>query len=68
MVQYEPEIGLLLNVDKDHQEIEELMDLFTIFKKHTVKDYIVVNQSNALAKTLSANVKNDFGFETESWF
>jgi UDP-N-acetylmuramate--alanine ligase len=32
VVQYEPEIGLLLNIDKDHQEIEELIELFTFLK------------------------------------
>ena len=67
VVQYEPEIGLLLNVDKDHQEIEELMDLFTTFKKNSQRLF-VVNQSNALSKTLSANINNDFGFETEAGF
>ena len=63
IVQYQPEIGLLLNIDKDHQEIEELQDLFTIFKNNT-KGLFVVNQSNTLAKELSANAANDFGFET----
>src|SRR5690606_2722682 len=28
VIQYTPEIGLLLNIDKDHQEIEELISLF----------------------------------------
>ena len=65
VVQYEPEIGLLLNIDKDHQEIDELIDLFTIFKNNT-NSLFIVNQSNTLAKTLSANVKNDFGFEEEN--
>ena len=32
IVQYHPEVGLLLNIDKDHQEIDELMDIFGIFK------------------------------------
>jgi len=63
IVQYQPEIGLLLNIDKDHQEIEELQDLFTIFKNNT-KGLFVVNQSNTLAKELSANAANDFGFKT----
>ncbi len=58
---------LYLNVDKDHQEIDELMDLIYNFQKNT-KGLFVVNQSNALAKTLSANVDNDFGFETEAGF
>lgn len=35
IVQYKPEIGLLLNVDKDHQEIDELMSLFGIFKTNS---------------------------------
>lgn len=65
VVQYEPEIGLLLNIDKDHQEIDELIELFTIFKNNT-KGLFVVNQSNTLAKSLSANSKNDFGFEDEN--
>lgn len=64
VVQYEPEIGLLLNIDKDHQEIEELIDLFTIFK-HNTKGLFVVNQSNTLAKSLSENRENDFGFENK---
>ena len=64
VVQYEPEIGLLLNIDKDHQEIDELIELFTIFKNNT-NSLFIVNQSNTLAKTLSANSENDFGFENE---
>ena len=62
VVQYEPEIGLLLNNDKDHQEIDELIELFTIFKSNT-KSLFIVNQSNILAKSLSANSRHDFGFE-----
>lgn len=65
VVRYEPEIGLLLNIDKDHQEIDELIDLFTVFKSNT-KGLFVVNQSNTLAKTLSANLDHDFGFEDEN--
>lgn len=33
IIQYKPEIGLLLNIDKDHQEIDELVSIFTTFKK-----------------------------------
>lgn len=65
VVQYEPEIGLLLNIDKDHQEIDELIELFTIFKNNT-KGLFIVNQSNTLAKSLSANAENDFGFEDKN--
>ena len=59
IVQYYPEVGLLLNIDKDHQEINELMDIFGIFKKNT-QQLFVVNRSNALAKKLSVNAVNDF--------
>ncbi|MDQ0475901.1 UDP-N-acetylmuramate--L-alanine ligase [Chryseobacterium sp. MDT2-18] len=64
VVQYEPEIGLLLNIDKDHQEIGELIELFTIFKRNT-KGLFVVNQSNTLGRSLSANSENDFGFQNK---
>ena len=59
IVQYHPEVGLLLNVDKDHQEIDELMQIFGTFRAHT-KRLFVVNQSNPLARKLSAELSNDF--------
>ncbi|MCW4451663.1 Mur ligase family protein [Kaistella sp. BT6-1-3] len=65
VVQYKPEIGLLLNIDKDHQEIDELIELFTVFKNNT-KGLFIVNQSNTLAKSLSAGSSNDFGFENDN--
>ncbi|MGB3006037.1 MAG: Mur ligase domain-containing protein [Chitinophagaceae bacterium] len=58
IVQYKPEIGLLLNIDKDHQEIEELMSLFGTFRDNSKK--FVVNQSHPLTKQLSQNVQYDF--------
>jgi UDP-N-acetylmuramate--alanine ligase len=65
IVQYQPEVGLLLNVDKDHQEIEELMQIFGTFKNNT-KELFIVNQSNALAKQLSQNLKHDFSSDEKS--
>ncbi len=62
IVQYHPEIGLLLNIDKDHQEIDELLNIFGVFKSNT-KKLFVVNQSNKLSKTLSANIKHDFSVD-----
>ncbi len=58
IVEYKPEIGLLLNVDKDHQEISELMDLFSRFHSNSKK--FVVNQSHPLARQHSQDIKNDF--------
>ena len=49
IVQYKPEIGLLLNIDKDHKEIETLLDIFKTFKENSKR--FVVNQSHPLAKT-----------------
>ena len=65
IVQYHPEVGLLLNIDKDHQEIDELMHIFGIFRSHT-KRLFVVNQSNHLSKQLSANSQQDFSTDETS--
>src|SRR3984885_10068074 len=64
IVEYEPEIGVLLNVDKDHQEIDELMSLFTIFKSNCKK--FIVNQSNPLAKQLSQDINQDFSINEDA--
>lgn len=61
IVQYKPAIGLLLNVDKDHKEIDVLMDVFSIFKKNSRQ--FVVNRSHPLARQLSADAKNDFSLD-----
>jgi len=61
IIHYRPEIGLLLNVDKDHKEIDVLMEIFTTFKNNSKK--FVVNQSHSLAKKLSRDLKNDFSID-----
>ncbi len=58
ITQYEPEIGLLLNVDKDHKEIEELLKIFKIFQQNSRR--FIVNRHNPLSKTLSVNTHLDF--------
>lgn len=64
IVQYEPEIGLLLNVDKDHQEIDELMRIFTIFKNNS-REKFIANQSNSFSRQLSSGSENDFSVNGE---
>jgi len=59
IINYYPEIGLLLNIDKDHQEMDELNSIFQTFKKNT-KDIFIVNQCNKSSALLSASTKNDF--------
>lgn len=58
IVQYKPEVGLLLNIDKDHQEIDELLRIFEIFKNNS-KNFIT-NQAHPLAQQFSQNANNDF--------
>jgi len=59
IVSYHPEVGLLLNIDKDHKEIDELKTIFQTFKDHT-KKLFVVNASNALTAPFSQNTRHDF--------
>lgn len=58
IVQYKPEIGVLLNIDKDHKEIDSLMEIFTVFRNNSKQ--FIVNQSHSLAKKLSVDNRLDF--------
>ena len=58
IIQYRPELGLLLNVDKDHKEIDVLMEVFSTFQKNSKR--FVVNQSHSLARQLSKDQQHDF--------
>ncbi|WP_300598714.1 Mur ligase domain-containing protein [Niabella sp.] len=58
IVQYHPEVGLLLNIEKDHKELGELMQVFETFKNNSNR--FCVNRSNAHAAKLSADPANDF--------
>jgi len=61
IVQYKSEIGLLLNIDKDHKEINVLMDVFTVFRNNSKR--FVVNRSHPLAAKLSTDINNDFSLQ-----
>lgn len=58
IVSYHPQIGLLLNIDKDHKEIDELNTIFQTFKNNSKQ--FVVNQSHVLTKPFSQNWQQDF--------
>jgi UDP-N-acetylmuramate--alanine ligase len=60
IVQYHPSIGLLLNIDKDHQSIDELMQLFKTFQQHT-RDRFIVNRIYDRSASLSVDGAVDFG-------
>lgn len=63
IVQYTPEIGLLLNVDKDHKERDELMKIFTRFQQNS--KFFVVNQAHSLARQLSQDTRQDFSSDED---
>ncbi len=59
IVQYKPEVGVLLNVDKDHKEMDALMEIFREFRNNT-KQLFVVNAAQTGARQLSQNSSRDF--------
>ena len=65
IVQYQPEIGLLLNIDKDHKEMDALMEIFSIFRRNTSRLFIV-NQGQAAARSLSQDITQDFSAVPDS--
>lgn len=65
IVNYHPEAGLLLNIDKDHKEIEELNSIFATFKAHT-KRLFIVNASHELAAPFSQNLTQDFSSDNKT--
>ncbi len=58
IVQYKPAIGVLLNVDKDHKDLDELMKVFGIFKNNSAQ--FIVNRSHPLAASLGVDAGRDF--------
>lgn len=61
IVQYNPEIGLLLNVEKDHKEMDELMNVFSVFKLNSKR--FMVNQSHPQSRQLSQEIAQDFSLD-----
>jgi UDP-N-acetylmuramate--alanine ligase len=59
IVQYKPEIGVLLNVDKDHKEMDALMEIFSEFRKNT-HGLFIVNAAHREAAKLSQSLTQDF--------
>ncbi|MCQ2351392.1 MAG: Mur ligase domain-containing protein [Paludibacteraceae bacterium] len=62
IVNYNPEIALLLNVERDHKEESELLELFSTFKSHTKKAFIV-NSNYPITMSLNQADANNFGTE-----
>lgn len=64
IVQYKPEGGVLLNVDKDHKDVDELIQLFDVFKNNC-RHFFISNRTNVLAASLSKDQGSDFSTEGE---
>ena len=64
IVKYKPETGVILNIDRDHKPIEELIPLFQTFANNTVKT-LIVNSDNPRSAALSKNPVNDFSCEKQ---
>ncbi len=61
LVKYKADIGVILNIDKDHKELEELEQIFTTFSDHTQN--LIVNLSQARTAKYSRNKAHDFAYQ-----
>lgn len=67
LIKYHPEIGVILNLDKDHKEMKELYGIFETFRSN-VKETLIVNASHPETKRWSKAAENDFGYEPPAGF
>ncbi|NLO23920.1 MAG: Mur ligase [Fibrobacter sp.] len=65
LARYAPDIGLILNIEKDHKETPELLEIFKSFADNIKKKkgILIVNDANDHAKSLSMGRHLDFGNE-----
>ncbi len=63
LIKYSPEIGLILNVEKDHKEIAELIPLFKQFRDQTVGT-VILNGSDF--QCLALKRKEDILFHPDA--
>ncbi len=67
LVNYTPEIGLILNIDRDHKEFDELEKIFGQFASQ-VSEQLIVNLDNERSKKFSKDSKFDFGTTKTKFF
>ncbi len=61
LMKYIPETGIILNIEKDHKELNELYTIFFIFSEN-VKNKLIVNGNNQGSNKFSRNKEDNFGF------
>ena len=59
LVQYEPAIGVVLNLQRDHKEMDEVAGMFTTFRSRTREAFVVGEEDNLAMFAPGARV---FGF------
>lgn len=64
LIYYRPYLGIVLNIDKDHKELDELAELFKTFQKNCEK--MIVNAHHSLAASFSTNTSNNFTTSDET--
>ncbi|HSQ41275.1 MAG TPA: Mur ligase domain-containing protein [Fibrobacteraceae bacterium] len=67
LVRYAPEVGVILNIDKDHKEISELQELFQTFAAQTIGP-LIVNGAHPLAEAFAKELSWVFGPEGKHGF
>jgi UDP-N-acetylmuramate--alanine ligase len=67
IVNYVPEISVVLNIERDHKEFDELIHLFQTFKNNT-RDKFIVNRDYKETAALSQNIQTDFGTNEDIGF
>ncbi|MBK8808871.1 MAG: UDP-N-acetylmuramate--alanine ligase [Bacteroidales bacterium] len=67
IVGYKPQISVLLNIDRDHKELDELITLFETYKTNT-KNIFIVNNNQKETKELKQSNLYTFGTDTDSGF
>jgi UDP-N-acetylmuramate--alanine ligase len=67
LVRYSPEIGIILNIDKDHKELSELENLFEEFATNIRKagGTLIANGSHPLAAKLADSKTILFGWDNQ---
>lgn len=61
IVKYHPAIGVLLNIDKDHKDIDTLIGLFNTFRNQSTQ--FVVNKDHHVAAEVGGTNAVGFGFD-----
>ncbi|MFL5728404.1 MAG: Mur ligase domain-containing protein, partial [Cytophagaceae bacterium] len=54
IINYVPEIGIVLNIDRDHKEYSELMQLFRTFRNNT-RGKFIINNDHEMIREISQN-------------